>query len=72
MRVAIYARASTDAQEARGTIGSQLALQRERVAQEGRELVAEFTDDGFSGAHEKDGDCSTRFCKDSNGSIESW
>ena len=50
MRVAIYARVSTDAQEARGTIGSQLALLRERVAQEGHELVAEYTDDGFSGA----------------------
>ena len=34
MRVAIYARVSTDAQEARGTIGSQLALLRERVTQE--------------------------------------
>ena len=31
MRVAIYARVSTDAQEARGTIGPQLALLRERV-----------------------------------------
>ena len=50
MRVAIYARVSTDAQEARGTIGSQLALLRERVAKEGHELVAEYTDDGFSGA----------------------
>ena len=50
MRVAIYARVSTDAQEARGTIGSQLALLRERVVQEGQELVAEYTDDGLSGA----------------------
>ena len=50
MRVAIYARVSTDVQEARGTIGSQIALLRERVAQEGHELVAEYTDDGFSGA----------------------
>ena len=50
MRVAIYARVSTDAQEARGTIGSQLALLRERVVREGHELVAEYTDDGFSGA----------------------
>ncbi len=41
MKVAIYARVSTDAQEARGTIGSQLALLRERVAGEGNELVAE-------------------------------
>ena len=50
MRVAIYARVSTDAQEARGTIGSQLALLRERVAREGHELVAEYTDEGLSGA----------------------
>ncbi len=50
MRVAIYARVSTDAQEVRGTIGSQLALLRERVAREGQELVAEYTDEGLSGA----------------------
>ena len=50
MRVAIYARVSTAAQEARGTIGSQLALLRERVVREGHELVAEYTDDGLSGA----------------------
>ena len=50
MRVAIYARVSTEAQEARGTIGSQLAALRERVAANGDELVAEFVDDGYSGA----------------------
>ena len=50
MRVAIYARVSTEAQEARGTIGSQLAVLRERAAAEGHELVAEFLDDGLSGA----------------------
>ena len=50
MRVVIYARVSTAAQEARGTIGSQLALLRERVAREGHELVAEYTDEGLSGA----------------------
>ena len=50
MRIAIYARVSTDAQEARGTIGSQLALLREQAAREGHELVAEYTDDGRSGA----------------------
>ena len=48
MRVAIYARVSTDAQEARGTIGSQLAVLRERVAQEGHEPIADYIDDGFS------------------------
>ena len=50
MRAAIYARVSTKAQEARGTIGSQLAALRERVAAEGQQLVAEFRDDGHSGA----------------------
>jgi site-specific DNA recombinase len=50
VKVAIYARVSTEAQEARGTIGSQLAVLRQRVAAEGDELVAEFCDDGYSGA----------------------
>ena len=50
MRVAIYARVSTEAQEARGTIGSQRAALAERVGAEGHELVAEFLDDGHSGA----------------------
>jgi site-specific DNA recombinase len=50
VRVALYARVSTDAQQARGTIGSQLAVLRERVAAGGDELVAEFCDDGCSGA----------------------
>ncbi|MGH9227022.1 MAG: recombinase family protein, partial [Acidimicrobiales bacterium] len=50
MRVGIYARVSTEAQEARGTIGSQLEVLRARVVAEGDELVAEFVDDGCSGA----------------------
>ena len=50
MKVGIYARVSTEAQEARGTIGSQLDALRVRVAAEGDELVAEFIDDGYSGA----------------------
>lgn len=50
MRVGIYARVSTENQEARGTIGSQLAVLRARVAAEGHELSAEFCDDGYSGA----------------------
>jgi hypothetical protein len=47
MRVAIYARVSTESQEARGTIGSQLEVLRKRVAAEGHELVAEYCDDGL-------------------------
>lgn len=50
MRVAIYARVSTEAQEARGTIGSQRAVLLERAAVEGHEVVGEFLDDGYSGA----------------------
>jgi len=50
MRVATYARVSTESQEARGTIGSQLEVLRERVAAEGHQLVAEYRDDGCSGA----------------------
>jgi site-specific DNA recombinase len=49
-RVGIYARVSSDAQEARGTIGSQLETLRARIAAEGEVLVAEFVDDGYSGA----------------------
>jgi site-specific DNA recombinase len=41
---------STESQQQRGTIGSQLEALRQRVAGEGDELVAEFCDDGHSGA----------------------
>jgi site-specific DNA recombinase len=50
VKVALYARVSTERQQARGTIGSQLTLLRERVAAEGDDCVAEFCDDGVSGA----------------------
>jgi site-specific DNA recombinase len=50
MRVGIYARVSTEAQEARGTIGSQLEALRAKVAAQDDELVAEYVDDGYSGA----------------------
>ena len=50
MKVGIYARVSTEAQEARGTIGSQLEALRAKVAGDGDELVAEFAGDGYSGA----------------------
>jgi DNA invertase Pin-like site-specific DNA recombinase len=50
VRVALYARVSTESQQARGTIGSQLAVLRDRVGAEGDEVVAEFCDDGHSGA----------------------
>jgi site-specific DNA recombinase len=50
MKVAIYARVSSEGQERRGTIGSQVQALRARMAQEGHEIVAEFLDDGYSGA----------------------
>ena len=50
MKVAIYARVSTENQETRETIGSQLAVLRARVASEGQDLIVEFCDDGYSGA----------------------
>ena len=50
MRVAIYARVSSEAQAARGTIGSQLEVLVSRTASEGHEVVATYTDDGYSGA----------------------
>ncbi len=59
MRYGMYARVSTDAQEARGTIGSQLEALRAKVAADGDELVAEFVDDGYSGARPTP--CATRW-----------
>ncbi len=50
MRVALYARVSTDVQEARGSIGSQVQTLREWAAREAHELFAEYIDDGYSGA----------------------
>jgi site-specific DNA recombinase len=50
VRVAIYARVSTETQEQRGTIGSQLEVLRAKVVKEGDELVAELCDEGYSGA----------------------
>lgn len=50
MRVAIYARVSTERQEERGTITSQLELLRAAARTNGHDIVAEFVDDGYSGA----------------------
>jgi site-specific DNA recombinase len=50
MNVAIYARVSSEGQEKRGTIGSQVELLRARMAADGHEIVAEFLDDGYSGS----------------------
>ena len=50
VKVAIYARVSTERQAERGTIGSQLAALRDQVSAAGHELISEFIDDGHSGA----------------------
>jgi site-specific DNA recombinase len=50
MRVALYARVSTERQEERGTIASQLELLRAAAVAEDHDVVAEFVDDGYSGA----------------------
>jgi site-specific DNA recombinase len=49
-RVAIYARVSTDEQAERQTIAGQLDACREYCLAKGYEIVAEFLDDGISGA----------------------
>lgn len=51
-QVAIYARVSSDQQAEAGTIASQLAVLRERVAQDGLTLTPEltFVDEGYSGS----------------------
>lgn len=41
MKVALYALVSTERQAERGTIGSQLAVLRERVNADGHELISE-------------------------------
>jgi site-specific DNA recombinase len=50
VKVALYARVSTERQAERGTIGSQLAALRDQVSTAGHQLVSEFADDGHSGA----------------------
>ena len=50
MRVALYARVSSEIQEARGSIGSQIEALRARAASDGHEIAGEFLDDGYSGA----------------------
>ena len=50
MRVALYARVSTDAQQTAGTVASQLELLRAAAACEGHAVIGEFVDEGYSGA----------------------
>jgi len=48
--IAIYARVSSESQEARGTIGSQLEALHKKMSELGHQDVHEYTDDGYSGA----------------------
>jgi site-specific DNA recombinase len=50
MRIALYARVSTDAQQAAGTVASQVELLRGAAARDGHTVIGEFVDDGYSGA----------------------
>ena len=49
MRVAVYARYSSDLQDSR-SIDDQLALARDHACRQGWQVVAEFTDAAISGA----------------------
>ncbi len=50
MRVALYARVSTERQQERGTVTSQLEVLRAAAEADGHEVIEEFVDDGYSGA----------------------
>ena len=50
MNVGLYARVSTERQQERGTVTSQLEALRAAAEAEGHEIVEEFVDDGYSGA----------------------
>ena len=50
MKVALYARVSTERQQERGTISSQLDALRAAADADGHEVVDEFIDDGYSGS----------------------
>ena len=50
MRVALYARVSTERQQERGTVTSQLEALRAAAKSDGHQVIEEFIDDGYSGA----------------------
>jgi site-specific DNA recombinase len=50
VRVALYARVSTERQQERGTVSSQLEALRAAAEADGHEVIEEFIDDGYSGA----------------------
>ena len=50
MNVGLYARVSTERQQERGTVTSQLEALRAAAEADGHEIIEEFIDDGYSGA----------------------
>jgi site-specific DNA recombinase len=50
VRVAIYARVSSEVQETRGAIAAQVEVLRRHSSELGQEVVSEFVDQGYSGA----------------------
>jgi len=50
VRVGLYARVSTERQQERGTVHSQLEALRAAAQADGHEVIEEFVDDGYSGA----------------------
>jgi len=50
VRVGLYARVSTERQQERGTVGSQLQALHAAAQADGHEVIEEFVDDGYSGA----------------------
>ena len=50
MKVGLYARVSTERQQERGTVASQLEALRAAARADGHEVIGEFVDDGYSGA----------------------
>ena len=50
MKVGLYARVSTERQQERGTVSSQLEALRAAAEADGHEVIEEFIDDGYSGA----------------------
>jgi site-specific DNA recombinase len=50
VKVALYARVSTERQQERGTISSQLDALRAAAEADGHEVIEEFIDDGYSGS----------------------
>jgi site-specific DNA recombinase len=50
VRVGLYARVSTERQQERGTVSSQLEALRAAAKADGHKVIEEFVDDGYSGA----------------------